>query len=99
MPPSAYCNPLSVDPKCGVMQCGANADTGQLLYQCTTVGDQSACEGCDPTLSSNCELGLSCVLGVCVRLCCLAGDCPGGTCDKEILPGGGGGLGICVSAI
>ncbi len=93
---SAYCNPLKEGAPCGEKQCVVNADLGQLKYECAPTGEVPACAPCNPPAGKNCERGLSCVAGACVRLCCSEQDCgPEGVCAPGILPGSNDGLGIC----
>lgn len=96
VPTDAYCNPLRPSGTCSSGQCGLSVDLGQMQFACYPIGAQPPCSECNPTTSTNCEAGLSCIDGLCVRLCCEDEDCGANArCNPAILRGSTGGLGIC----
>lgn len=96
IPSTAHCNPVQPGSQCPSQQCAIDADSGQIKFVCTAIGNLSACEDCNPSAGLHCGAKLSCVGGLCVRVCCTDEDCGSeAVCAPGLLPGSFDGIGIC----
>jgi hypothetical protein len=89
------CNPITGG-GCfgGGSACDINeSGTGFVCYG--SGNTQNLCAACGSG-GNFCQSGFTCIQGQCQAYCCNDGDCNGGLCDKQKIPGAGKGVvGIC----